>query len=258
MIKSKQTVFWVITVFVIIIAVIIFLLLKPKSISPNISIYREPGQAISSNPISTSTISETINASFACSGGQTIKASFYNGSDSFVDLSLSDGRTLRVPQTISASGARYASADELFVFWNKGNTAFVEENGTTTFADCLTSDSVSTTTVDVPTSLANPASVNCEKQGGKLQMATRTDGGQYGLCYFEDNRACEEWAMMRGDCPVGGVKTTGFDTEAQKYCAWSGGQTIAVLNAVCTFKDGSTCADDAFYTGTCQPGEKIK
>jgi len=256
MIKFKQIVFWVITFFVVIMAVIIILLFKPKSISPNLS--PGPGPVITTDPISTATTSQAIIALFTCSSGQTIRASFYNGAKPIVDLSLSDGRTMQVPQAISASGARYASADELFVFWNKGNTAFIEENGTTTFADCLAGDSVSTTTIDVPTSLANPASVNCEKQGGGLQMATRSDGGQYGLCYFEDNRACEEWAMMRGDCPVGGVKTTGYDTEAQKYCAWSGGQTIAAPNAICTFKDGSTCAADAFYAGICQPGEKIK
>jgi putative hemolysin len=129
---------------------------------------------------------------------------------------------------------------------------------TSAISQTTTDNNVPVTTIKATTTLANPASVNCEQQGGQLQMATRPDGGQYGLCYFEDNRACEEWAMMRGDCPVGGMKTTGYDTDAQKYCAWSGGQTVATPNAVCTFKDGSTCADDAFYAGTCQPGEKIK
>jgi hypothetical protein len=105
--------------------------------------------------------------------------------------------------------------------------------------------------------MANPASVNCQQQGGNLVIQTRGDGGQYGLCYFEDNRACEEWALMRGDCPVGGVKTTGFDTEAQKFCAWSGGSTFAQPNAVCTFKDGSKCSNDAFYSGICQKGESL-
>jgi len=118
-------------------------------------------------------------------------------------------------------------------------------------------ENLSATTVpSTPTSLANPASMNCEKQGGKLQIETRPDGGQYGLCYFEDNRACEEWALMRGECPIGGRKTTGFDTEAQKFCAWSGGDTLAVPNAVCKFNDGSSCPDEAFYAGTCQRGLK--
>lgn len=101
------------------------------------------------------------------------------------------------------------------------------------------------------TQLANPASVNCKNVGGNLVIQKRGDGGEYGLCYFEDNRACEEWALFRGDCPVGGVKTTGFDTVDQNYCAWSGGQTFAVPNSVCTFKDNSTCPTLAFYNGTC-------
>jgi putative hemolysin len=104
--------------------------------------------------------------------------------------------------------------------------------------------------------LANPASVNCAAKGGNLVMQKRPDGGEYGLCFFEDNCVCEEWAMFRGECAVGGVKTTGFDTDAQKFCVWSGGQTLAVENAVCTFSDGSTCLADDFYTGKCQKGEK--
>jgi len=103
------------------------------------------------------------------------------------------------------------------------------------------------------TQIANPASVNCSEVGGNLTIEKRGDGGEYGLCYFEDNRACEEWALLRGDCSVGGVKTTGFDSIDQKYCAWSGGQTLAVPDSVCTFKDGSSCPTIDFYNGTCSP-----
>ena len=113
-----------------------------------------------------------------------------------------------------------------------------------------------TATPTTPTTgLANPASVNCQQKGGNLVIQTDPNGGEYGLCYFEDNRACEEWALFRGECPLGGVKTIGFDTDAQKYCAWIGGKTLAVENAVCTFPDGSTCPDDALYSGTCHRGQ---
>jgi len=56
-----------------------------------------------------------------------------------VDLKLSDGRALKLPQVISGSGARYANEDESFVFWNKGDTAFVTEgaDGKMTFKDCV-------------------------------------------------------------------------------------------------------------------------
>ncbi|MFA6300722.1 MAG: DUF333 domain-containing protein [Candidatus Paceibacterota bacterium] len=99
--------------------------------------------------------------------------------------------------------------------------------------------------------LANPASVNCTEKGGTSTIASKEDGSQYGLCYFDDNRACEEWAMMQGNCPVGGVKTTGFDTIDQKFCAWSGGQTTAVPNSVCTLRDGTKCSTVDFYNGDC-------
>ena len=97
--------------------------------------------------------------------------------------------------------------------------------------------------------MANPASTNCAKVGGNLTIEKRGDLGEYGLCYFDDNRACEEWALFRGDCPVGGVKTTGFDTIDQKYCAWIGGQTLAVVDSVCTLKNGMKCSTKDLYNG---------
>lgn len=107
--------------------------------------------------------------------------------------------------------------------------------------------------VDEPINqIANPASVNCEKVGGNLVIEKRGDGGEYGLCYFGDNRACEEWALLRGDCPWGGMKTTGYITIDQKYCAWSGGQTFSVPDSVCIFKNGSKCSTIDFYNGKCE------
>jgi len=108
------------------------------------------------------------------------------------------------------------------------------------------------------TTLANPASVNCIKQGGNFFVQAGPDGGQYGLCFFEDNRACEEWAMFRGDCPAGGVKTTGYDTEEQKFCAWVGGQTTTNVDDVCTFKDGSFCEPNKLYKGECRKGQSLE
>ncbi|HMS22572.1 MAG TPA: DUF333 domain-containing protein [Candidatus Levybacteria bacterium] len=100
-------------------------------------------------------------------------------------------------------------------------------------------------------SLPNPASVHCKKVGGTTVIQTLKNGAQYGLCQFEDNMACEEWALMRGECPVGGVKTTGYDTMGQKYCAWLGGQTLAIQNSTCTLPDGTVCSTENLYNGTC-------
>ena len=101
------------------------------------------------------------------------------------------------------------------------------------------------------TQIANPASLNCSKIGGKLVIEKRGDGGEYGLCYFEDNKACEEWALLRGDCPVGGLKTTGYDTVDQKYCVWLGNKTTAEKDSVCMLLDGSKCSTLDFYNGKC-------
>jgi membrane-bound inhibitor of C-type lysozyme len=75
-------------------------------------------------------------ATFECSAGKSIRASFYSDK---VDLVLSDGRTMSLPQTMSGSGARYANADETIVFWNKGDTAFITEgaNGPETYSGCV-------------------------------------------------------------------------------------------------------------------------
>jgi membrane-bound inhibitor of C-type lysozyme len=71
---------------------------------------------------------------FSCAGNKTIQALFF---DDKAELTLSDGRHRLLLQAISASGARYANTDESFVFWTKGNTAFIEENQKTTFKDCI-------------------------------------------------------------------------------------------------------------------------
>lgn len=77
-------------------------------------------------------------AVFTCDNGKNIIATFYPTDDKYVDLLLSDTRAMSVPHAISASGARYATESDAFVFWNKGNTAFITENGTITYSGCVT------------------------------------------------------------------------------------------------------------------------
>jgi membrane-bound inhibitor of C-type lysozyme len=78
----------------------------------------------------------TAEAAFKCDDDKSIEAVFYPEK---VDLSLSDGRSVELPQTMSGSGARYANADETMVFWNKGNTAFITEgsDGKETYSGCV-------------------------------------------------------------------------------------------------------------------------
>ena len=70
---------------------------------------------------------------YGCSAGKTIAATYYADR---VDLVLSDGRKLALPQTMAASGIRYADAGETIVFWSKGKTAFITEGSAETYADC--------------------------------------------------------------------------------------------------------------------------
>jgi hypothetical protein len=107
--------------------------------------------------------------------------------------------------------------------------------------------------------LANPASVNCSEQGGTSSIEERDDGSQIGVCTFEDNMQCEEWALFWGKCPVGGVKVTGYVTQAARYCAITGGEYAITDNegakdekGTCILPDGTEC--DAWYYydhGTC-------
>lgn len=127
--------------------------------------------------------------------------------------------------------------------------AIITASSSATNTEIVPTPIITTTTATGTTGLANPASKNCVAQGGTLKIVKRGDGGEFGLCYFEDNRACEEWALLRGNCPVGGRRTTGYDTEAQNYCAWLGGQVFAVENAVCTLPDGRKCLADDLYNG---------
>lgn len=98
--------------------------------------------------------------------------------------------------------------------------------------------------------IANPASENCVKIGGTLQIAKRGDGGEYGICLFEDNRQCEEWALLQGKCPMGGIKITGYVTPEGIYCALRGGRVLE-NETVCQLPSGKKCSTQDLYQGKC-------
>lgn len=113
-------------------------------------------------------------------------------------------------------------------------------------------------TKEQPPKIANPASENCVKSGGRLSIEKRGDGGEYGVCLFEDNRQCEEWALLRGDCPMGGIKVTGYVTPASRYCAITGGEYTITANSnmeneqgICSFKNGKKCDVWEYFNGKC-------
>jgi len=92
--------------------------------------------------------------SYVCDSGKVIIAKFYQGENKPVSnpdqppiptgsvaLELGDGRSVSLLQTISADGGRYADPDESFVFWSKGNGAFITENNPNnmTYKNCKVS-----------------------------------------------------------------------------------------------------------------------
>jgi putative hemolysin len=109
-----------------------------------------------------------------------------------------------------------------------------------------------------PPQRPNPASAHCVAQGGTHVRERLPDGGEYGVCRFEDNRECEEWALLRGECPSGGVRVTGYATAAARYSAITGGR-YAVLGRSgtaeeegrCTLPGGKECDAEAYYRGQC-------
>ena len=48
--------------------------------------------------------------------------------------------------------------------------------------------------------MTNPASAYCIKIGGKIDIITKDDGSQYGMCVLPDGTQCEEWAYYRSEC----------------------------------------------------------
>jgi len=108
--------------------------------------------------------------------------------------------------------------------------------------------------------IANPASENCVKQGGQSSLEAREDGAQFRICVFADGKACEEWAMFRGECPKGGIEVSGYVTPAGRFCAITGGQYAVAGNrgtkeeqGTCTFKNGKVCDVWEYYKGRCSP-----
>jgi uncharacterized protein len=50
----------------------------------------------------------------------------------------------------------------------------------------------------VQLALANPASVYCVQQGGRLEIV-RTNKGEIGICILPDGRRIEEWKFFRAN-----------------------------------------------------------
>lgn len=99
-------------------------------------------QSAATSTAATTTSPVITSVTYSCDGGKTIAAAY---SQSAVALTFSDGRILTLPQTESGSGIRYettvtptgsASSTDI-VFWSEGDNAFMTENASSTYQDCL-------------------------------------------------------------------------------------------------------------------------
>ncbi len=94
-------------------------------------------------------------AHYSCSNKKSIDATYYQRGvvakssageapipTGSVDVSFDGGATTTLFQTISASGIRYANADESSVFWSKGKEALIMHNNVMdmTYTNCKTAD----------------------------------------------------------------------------------------------------------------------
>ncbi|MFA5160624.1 MAG: DUF333 domain-containing protein [Elusimicrobiales bacterium] len=86
--------------------------------------------------------------------------------------------------------------------------------------------------------MPNPASVNCQQRGGRLEIR-KGDAGEYGVCIFGEDRQCEEWALFRGECPAGGVDISAARTDMDKHCLLSGGK---LKDKTCVYPVWGGCA----------------
>jgi putative hemolysin len=97
--------------------------------------------------------------------------------------------------------------------------------GSSYLAVLITALSIAGCSSQPSTELPNELSAaqNCEAQGGK-RVVERGPDGEIGICRFEDGRQCEEWALLLGRCPRGGIGIGAFATTSERHCAIRGGQ----------------------------------
>ncbi len=99
-------------------------------------------QTTATTTVATTTATVINSVNYSCEGGKSIAAAFTQNA---VALTLSDGRSLNLPQAISGSGIRYemiatstsAPTSTDIVFWSEGNNAFMTENSSSTYENCL-------------------------------------------------------------------------------------------------------------------------
>jgi membrane-bound inhibitor of C-type lysozyme len=134
-----------------------------------------------------STVAQATSVNYFCASG-TITAAYASTS---VNLVLSDGRTLVLPQTMSGSGIRYevgSGTPQDMVFSSEGSDAMLMENNKTTYNDCVAgTETPSTSGMSTYTDASNLFSFTYPTQfmlsggGGGYSTSWRTEATSSGM-----------------------------------------------------------------------------
>jgi membrane-bound inhibitor of C-type lysozyme len=138
----KKLIFWIIIVVLVIVGAVVFL---KKNSAPTPSVHN------------------TIQAIFS-DGTTTVNAVFDNTDDSVTFFLPALGQ-LTLPRAVSASGARYANADESIVFWNKGNDLTITKNGAEIFSGSTEENNIKLTEPTKDSVVKSPLSISGEAKG---------------------------------------------------------------------------------------------
>jgi membrane-bound inhibitor of C-type lysozyme len=169
----------------------------------------------------------TSTANYSCDAAASIAASYTSNS---AILKLSDGRTLTLPQIISADGAQYQEGNILFV--TKGDQAFLQENGP------------SNTSGQVPTSTYT----NC---------LTGTSGTTAdGMKTFTDQGNTFSFSYPTGFVIAGGG--IGYTEDWKKTTDGTLGLILATINVPATFEPTTNFADAKLTIGTSSDPKAVK
>lgn len=103
------------------------------------------------------------------------------------------------------------------------------------------------------------ADIACAAYGAENAVIGELGNGQPVVyCHFEDARMCTLDALATGDCEAPGRRTTGFYTEAARYCARSGGDVemadddfLEEIEGTCHLPNGTSCLIGRMYYGQC-------
>jgi membrane-bound inhibitor of C-type lysozyme len=135
--KNNSGLVLIIIVVILIMAGGLYFVLAPKASAP---------VTISTSAHTLSVGANSVN--YSCKVG-TLEATYINNS---VQLALSDGRDMTLPQVMSGSGIKYesiavpGSAGTDIIFSSKGNDAFLTENGKITYDNCVAGTNTSSST----------------------------------------------------------------------------------------------------------------